>query len=232
MSKKNKKEQHSVTSFKDDWFTKFTWLKKVNNPRKAYCIVCASTFDVANGGYSALVSHDNGGGHIKLVTKQKENRIGTYFNKGSSSTASPSTSTSPDTQVASTAKPPSYIISDDVLEAEIVWCLHMVQSHLSYRSCDPMQSIFKRMFKTDPVAQGFQMMKDKSRYLIIYGIFPALKEELISRIKTSPWYSVSFDESLNHQQQKCQMDVNVRYWDNAKHIAQSSYYDSKIFIQT
>ena len=47
--------------------------------------------------------------------------------------------------------------------------------------------------------------------MIIYGIYPAFKQKLKSMIDNSPWYSVSFDESLNKNQQKCQMDVNLRY---------------------
>ena len=50
------------------------------------------------------------------------------------------------------------------------------------------------MFIADPVAQGFQMKKDKARYLIIYGIFPSLKAQLVCKVKASPWFSVSFDE--------------------------------------
>ena len=107
----------------------------------------------------------------------------------------------------------------------------MVQSHLSYSSCDPMAAVFERMFKADPVAQGFQMKKDNARYLIIYGIFPSLKAQLVCKIKASPWFSVSFDESLNRHQQKCQMDVNIRHWDNEKHIDQSVYYDSKFLLR-
>ena len=170
--------------------------------------------------------------------EEKENRIGTFFNKGSSGSSTTtaattlSASASPDEiQVVSSPKPPPYVISEDVLEAEICRCLHMVQSHLSYSSCDPMAAVFKRMFKADPVAQGFQMKKDKARYLIIYGIFPSLKAQLVCKIKASPWFSVSFDESLNRHQQKCQMDVNIRYWDNEKHIAQSVYYDSKFLLR-
>ena len=42
--------------------------------------------------------------------------------------------------------------------------------------------------------------------------------------------SVSFDESLNRRQQKCQIDVNIRYWDGEKNVAQSVYYNLR-FLQ-
>ena len=65
--------------------------------------------------------------------------------------------------------------------------------------------------------------------MVIYGIYPAFKQKLKSMIDNSPWYSVSFDESLNKNQQKCQMDVNLRYWNDEKSIAETSYLDS-IFL--
>ena len=52
MSKNKRDDQkHSLTSFQDDWITKFDWLKKVTNPQKAYCVVCTRTFDIGNAGF-------------------------------------------------------------------------------------------------------------------------------------------------------------------------------------
>ena len=50
-------------------------------------------------------------------------------------------------------------------------------------------------------------------------------------INYSPWYSVSFDESLNKNQQKCQIDVNLRYWNGEKNITETSYLDSKFLLR-
>ena len=50
-------------------------------------------------------------------------------------------------------------------------------------------------------------------------------------INNLPWYFVSFDESLNKNQQKCQMDVNLRYWNDEKDIAETSYLDSKFLLR-
>ena len=73
------------------------------------------------------------------------------------------------------------------------------------------------------------MKKGKDRYMLVYGLCPALKTKQ-TKINVSPWFSVSFDESLNRYQQKCQMDVNICYWDGEKNGAQSVYYDSR-FLQ-
>ena len=67
--------------------------------------------------------------------------------------------------------------------------------------------------------------------MIIYGIYPVFKQTLKGMINNSPWYSVSFDESVNKNQQKCQMDVNLRYWNDEKNIAETSYLDSKFLLR-
>ena len=64
---------------------------------------------------------------------------------------------------------------------------------------------------TCPVAQQFHMKKDKARYMIVYGLYPSLKSKQQTKINASPWFNVSFDESLNRHQQNCRMDVNIRY---------------------
>ena len=100
-------------------------------------------------------------------------------------------------------------VAGEALDAEILWCLHVVETHQSYRSCDNLPKLFMRMFKHDPVVQKYQMKKDKTRYFIRYGIYPVFKDNLVTHINLSSWYSVSFDESYNRQQQKCQIDVNI-----------------------
>ena len=47
----------------------------------------------------------------------------------------------------------------------------------------------------------------------------------------SHWFAVSFDESFNREQQKCQMDVNIRYWCNIKNIAESAYLTSRMLLR-
>ena len=50
-------------------------------------------------------------------------------------------------------------------------------------------------------------------------------------INNFPWYSVSFDESLNKNQQTCQMDVKLRYWNDENNMAETSYLDSKFLLR-
>ena len=64
------------------------------------------------------------------------------------------------------------------------------------------------------------MKKDKARYMTVYGLYPDIKAKEQTKINASPWFSVALDESLNRHQQKCQMDVNICYWDGKKNVAQ------------
>ena len=66
-----------------------------------------------------------------------------------------------------------------------------------------------------------------TRYTILYGIPPEFKKQLIYGLNASPFYTVTFDESLNSQVQTSQMDVGVRYWNNRKNIGETCYFDLK-----
>ena len=43
----------------------------------------------------------------------------------------------------------------------------------------------------------------------------------------SPFYSFSFDKSMNSVMQQCQMDVVIRYWNETAGNVENRYYDSK-----
>ena len=86
------------------------------------------------------------------------------------------------------------------------------------------------MFPDSEVASKFTLVKTKCDYFVNYGIAPHLKNILTKAITEPPFYSLSFDETLNAAIQSCQMDVGIRYWDNAKSLVQTRYFDSK-FLQ-
>ena len=107
----------------------------------------------------------------------------------------------------------------------------MVNCHSSYNSCDGLGAMFQVMFPNSEIASQFILGKTKARCTMLYGIAPEFKKQLIYDINASPFYTVSFDESLNSQVQMSQMDVGVRYWNNRKNIAETHYFDSKFMRQ-
>ena len=116
-----------------------------------------------------------------------------------------------------------FVWNENTLNAEIVWCLNVVKSHHSFRSFDSLKNLFKVMFPNSAIAGKFSLGKDKPRYRIMCRIYQAFKQKLKSMINNSPWYFVSIDESLNKNQQKCQMDVNLRYWNEENNIAETFF---------
>ena len=228
---------HSTTGFQEDYLSDpiyQVWVRKVpDKPTKAYCILCRSTLDIATGGKTALDSHQAGKTHSAKYSERLKNQIGNFFgasSKQSSSKKKDEETGSSCSGIQSQLKLP-FDLGAEVLDAEILWCLYMVETHQSFRSCDKLPKLFQRMFQHDPVAQQYKMRKDKSRYFILYGIYPVFKDNLIRDINLSLWFSVSFDESFNKQQQKCQMDVNIRYWNHHKNIAETSYLTSRVLLR-
>ena len=99
---------------------------------------------------------------------------------------------------------------ENTLNAEILWCLRMI-SHESYNSCSDLSERFQRMFFDSEIAAKFSFGKTKSRYTVLYGKAPEFKRGLVYDVKSSPFFTVSFNESLNVDLEMCQMDVSVRF---------------------
>ena len=66
------------------------------------------------------------------------------------------------------------------------------------------------MFPDSDIA--FQLSKTKCAYYIVHGLVTSLMEILLQEIKKQPTCSTLFGESLNHQQQEEQMEIQVRVW--------------------
>ena len=99
-------------------------------------------------------------------------------------------------------------------------------NNASARSNDDKGNLFKVMFPTSEIAKSYALGRSKFGY-VVYGIADYFRDELKSAINNSPYFSVSFDESLNSVVQKCQMDIGVRYWDVEKSTAATRYFTSK-----
>jgi hypothetical protein len=113
-----------------------------------------------------------------------------------------------------------------VIKAEIIWCLRTVMKDHSNSSNEDISLTFRSMFPDDQVVSNFTCGKDKTKYLVNYGIGPWVKELLNIQLDNSVYVVVGFDESLNKVTQTCQMDLNVRYWDPVDHRVKVRYYDS------
>ena len=120
-----------------------------------------------------------------------------------------------------------YAVSINSLNAEILWCMYVVKGHLSYNLCSNIKELFNVMFPDSDIVAQFSLGKTKCRHVILFGLAPYFKNALIKDINNSLYYSLSFDEGLNSIVQKCQMDINIRYWDNKEKKVKTRYLDSQ-----
>ena len=67
---------------------------------------------------------------------------------------------------------------------------------------------------------------DKLRYSCNYGLAPYFRQILTKKVQKSEIYVISFDESLNDSNKKCQMDSIVRYWDCSEQRVKAIYWQS------
>ena len=214
-------------------------------------------FTVDWGFESALRSHMSGQTHGKKVKALKDSTKGLsplFFRKLPSSTTTSSSScaavpeadahesdslfeASTDAGSCSTSKTTGSTDSTlldkmvasqaSVTAAECRMILRLVKHHDSFRSCLDLGADLKSMFPDSAIAAGFTLSKTKCAYVIKYGIAPWLKENLQNLINEAPFYSVSYDESLNRQLQEQQMDLQVRFWCNKTSQAVTRYYGSE-----
>ncbi len=120
-----------------------------------------------------------------------------------------------------------YIVPLSLARAEILWAMKVALSHYSLRSCLGISDLFGEMFNDSIIAQQFSMSKTKCGYYINFGLAPYYREKLVSDIKNSPFYTILFDETLNHMVQEEQMDVHIRYWSEESCMVKTSYFDSQ-----
>ena len=106
------------------------------------------------------------------------------------------------------------VSASEVVKAEIVWTLFSVVRGFSNNSAKDIHSTFETMFPDSIILSSFQLGPDKLKYMTNWGIAPYVKEQLRNNIDKAEYVVVSFDESLNHTTQSCQIDFLPRYWDN------------------
>ena len=111
------------------------------------------------------------------------------------------------------------------LRAEVLWCLETVAKHQSLNSNEGIGEIFQAMFPDSEIAKTFTCGKDKTGYVIRFGLAPFFKKELVDRINKAGPFVIMFDESLNKSNKKNQLDVHVRFWEGVR--VQSRYFGSQ-----
>ena len=114
---------------------------------------------------------------------------------------------------SSTAGISKFVSDIDTLKAEIRWTLHVISTHNSARSSDGVDKLFSVMFPDSRIAATFKCARTKLGYLSTFGIAPAIVEELWKAVSAASHVVIMFDESLNSDLQKKQMDIHLKFMD-------------------
>ena len=85
---------------------------------------------------------------------------------------------------------------------------------------------FCEMFPGSKIRHSFNLSRTKCNYILNFGLAPPFKIILLIEIKTSPYFTTIFDENLNRQLQRGQMDILIRFWDEDKKKVDTRYFDS------
>lgn len=160
-----------------------------------------------------------------------EKKLGAQETEKTETSSQPSTSTQLEsTSFQLTQRKPRgidrFIEKEKVTRAEIIWCLQTVFCHLSLSATGQCTAIFKLMFDENGTAQGMALARNKMGYIILHGLAPFFKNELLHDISSNECYVVAFDESLNKVCQLEQMDFVLRYWSKTKEETVSRYFGS------
>ena len=82
------------------------------------------------------------------------------------------------------------------------------------------------MFPDSKVAEKFSLGRTKASYIINYGLAKFFAQELKDKLKSTESFVICFDESLNRVVQRGQMDLVVRYFDDAANQVIKKYLTS------
>ena len=88
-----------------------------------------------------------------------------------------------------------------IAKAEIFQALHVVESNQSFRPTDKDSERFREQFPDSKIAAGYSVHGDKTRYIIVYGIAPFVKDFIIHDAK-GKCFTYKFDETTTSKAEK------------------------------
>ena len=183
-----------------DWFRK-------KGDITGQCSYYANDIDVPNMGELALKSHTGSEKHQSRSPTEPNNFlsfVGRGKNEQNKEMSANSEKDKRENKPTSSSQKTidDTFTRDNVLFAEIRFALKTVESNYSQRSCENINELFKVMFPGSIVAEHFKLGRTKCGYLVAHGLRNYFLDILYKEIQRSPFYSVSFYESLNKNLQK------------------------------
>ena len=146
-------QKYSVMSFvfNQEWLDETineqfsSWVRSLKDPIRVLCCFCQWSFALSNMGKRALESHMNSDKHKRNVSA-KVPSITLYFKKPTApSKASVPNSADTNRMPVASQMLTDYVRKDDVLKAEILWALKVIEIHFSYNSSQNIVDLLKMM---------------------------------------------------------------------------------------
>ena len=124
------------------------------------------------------------------------------------------------------------IIDDPTVSAaEAKWLFKISKRDMTLRDCDFTPELFRQMFPDSQVAKQFSMSRQKASYVLQDGLGPLLSKWLVTSINASEGaFTLMFDETTTLQNRK-QMDLLVRFWDEKQNLVTTRYLTSLFFAR-
>ena len=117
-------------------------------------------------------------------------------------------------------------MKDEIVKAEIWWCLFTVTSHLSLNSAGKATRIFPKMFHDSAIARQMQLGRTKIGYNILFGLAPYFHQLVFRDVSDAEVFVLFFYVSLNKYAQQQQIDLAVRFWDSVKNEVTRRFFTS------
>ena len=118
---------------------------------------------------------------------------------------------------------------DQILNAEIIRCLDIVDSNISFNSAENDNDKYVRMFPDSAIAKGYGQKRNKIKYMIQFGIAPVLRKAIIRDLSGNP-YTFKFDETTTSQTKK-QYDAYATYYSPSLKEIETVYLHTLFFGQ-
>ena len=227
------------------------WVTRGTASNTAICKVCRIKKPItlsATMVTTALDSHAKSKKHTESMDQIKMNnqKMDNFFGKLSSTSEEkmPSSSSSKDNMSSSSSskdkKMSASFSSKEIMmntfnseqrnQAELMWILFCIQHNIPDRASDNVVELFRNMFPAsfanNSAISRMTLGRSKISYTTNFGIAPYIKNILLTDVSKARWVTVSYDESLNHNLQRGQMDFLIRYWDDNSSQIVTRYFNS------
>ena len=126
----------------------------------------------------------------------------------------------------STANIASHVTTNEHWRAEVLWAMKVVSSHYSYVSCTDSDHLLQLMFPDSSIAKSFHCGEKKCAYVVCHGLAPYFSQQLKDQLRLLDSFVILFDESFNPVTQSKQMDIHVRFFDDASCEVRTRYFAS------